>query len=321
VKSNADFIKTAKAIQEIVTDDKEWTDAITFQLGKREEFKDLYSDFINREQETKTCATKRALAHDIVEKTGDKYYGAKIYRQAQELTRNFNDFIKLGVCIHQDLGDTDWVKEIFTGLLEKCTTFSYYNELTDAIAATLKDDAWIKDIYKNIEKQSDGNSDRVKLATVAATRLNDKDWAKNLLASAEKDCHTPYDYTFVAGAYLRLLDDQDKAIALFEAAEAQCTDQTCYAGLFNLISGQTSDPSYLTRILLSARKKLTGFDDLLFLAETACIRLADTRLASDIYRQAEEKAGDNRQLSRLSTSLNQQLKDSARASGLLRKIA
>ncbi|MCA1795350.1 MAG: hypothetical protein LC660_16040 [Desulfobacteraceae bacterium] len=105
VKSNADFIKTAKAIQEVVTDDKEWTDAITFQLEKREEFKDLYADFINREQETKTCAAKRALAHEIVEKTGDTFYGAKIYRQAQELTRNFNDFIKLAKGIHADLKD------------------------------------------------------------------------------------------------------------------------------------------------------------------------------------------------------------------------
>ena len=153
VKSNADFIKTAKAIQEIVTDDKEWTDAITFQLEKREEFKDLYADFINREQETKTCATKRALAHEIVEKTGDTYYGAKIYRQAQELTRNFNDFIKLGVCIHEDLEDTTWVKDIFTDLLEKCSTLSYYDELTNTISATLKDDAWVKDIYKDLKNR------------------------------------------------------------------------------------------------------------------------------------------------------------------------
>jgi tetratricopeptide (TPR) repeat protein len=321
VKSNADFIKTAKAIQEVVTDDKEWTDAIAFQLEKREEFKDLYADFINREQETKTCATKRALAHEIVEKTGDKYYGAKIYRQAQALTRNFNDFIKLGVCIHQDLKDTEWVKEIFTSLLDKCVTLAYYDELTDAIADTLKDDAWIKEIYKNVETQCAGISDQVKLAAVVATKLNDRDWAKNLLAAAEENSRTPYDLTFVGGAYLRLLDDQDKAIALFEAAEAQCTDQASYAGLVNLVYGQTRDTSFLTRILLAAQKKLTGFDDLLFLAETACTRVADTQLASRLYARAEEKATDNRRLSRLATSLNQVMKDPARASRVLRKIA
>jgi hypothetical protein len=256
-----------------------------------------------------------------VEKTGDTYYGAKIYRQAQALTRNFNDFIKLGMCIHEDLNDTEWVKEIFTSLLDKCVTLAYYDELTDAIAATLKDDAWIKDIYKNVETQSTDNSDRVKLAAVVAEKLNDRDWAKNLLAAAEENSRTPYDLTFVGGAYLRLLDDQDKAISLFEAAEAQCTDQASYAGLINLIHGQTRDNSYLTRVLLSAQKKLTGFDDLLFLAETACTRVGDTQLAARIYARTEEKATDNHQLSRLATSLNQLMKDTARASGVLRKIA
>ena len=131
----------------------------------------------------------------------------------------------------------------------------------------------------------------MKLAAVVAKKLNDKDWAKNLLETAEQNCQTSYDLTFVGGAYLRLLEDQDKAIALFEAAEAQCTDQASYAGLINLIQGQTKDPSYLTRVLLSAQKKLTGFDDLLFLAETACVQLSDNQLASRIYRQAEERGG------------------------------
>lgn len=223
--------------------------------------------------------------------------------------------------IHQDLENTAWVKEIFTDLLEKCTTFSYYNELTDAITATLKDDAWIKDIYKTVEKQGTDNSERVKLAAVVAQKFNDKDWAKNLLEAAEQNSRTPYDLTFVGGAYLRLLDDQDKAIALFEAAEAQCTDQASYAGLISLIQGQTKDPAYLTRILLSAQKKLSNFDDLLFLAETACIQLTDSQPASRLYASAEGKATDNRQLSRLATSLNQLKKDSAWASRVLRKIA
>jgi hypothetical protein len=94
-----------------------------------------------------------------------------------------------------------------------------------------------------------------------------------------------------------------------------------YAGLINLVYGQTQEASFLTRILLSAWKKLTDFDDLLFLAETACARLRDTGLASRIYRSAEEKAENNRQLSRLATSLNQHLKDTAWASRVLRKIA
>jgi hypothetical protein len=161
----------------------------------------------------------------------------------------------------------------------------------------------------------------VKLAAVVAEKLNDRDWAKNLLAAAEQNSQTPYDLTFVGGAYLRLLDDQDKAISLFEAAEAQCTDQASYAGLINLVYGQTEDTSFLTRILLAAQKKLTGFDDLLFLAETVCVRAADTQLASRLYARAEAKATDIRQMSRLATSLDQVMKDKPRASSVLRKIA
>ncbi|MCF8090955.1 MAG: hypothetical protein K9K40_00665, partial [Desulfotignum sp.] len=321
VKSNADFIKTAKAIQEIVTDDKEWTDAITFQLEKREEFKELYADFINREQETRTCATKRALAHEIVEKTGDTFYGAKIYRQAQDLTRNFNDFIKLALCVHDDLGDDAWAKEIYTMLLEKCASLSHYTELTDAIAATLKDEKWIRSIYKDIEAKSTENSDLVKLAAIAVKKLKDTAWAKDLLQKAEAGCKTMYDYTFVAGAYLRLLEDREKAGELFEAAEATCTDQNSYARLITLVQGQTTDTAFLTRILISARQKLTGFEDMLFLAQTALIQLKDTQLAAQLYTLAEEKAGDPHRLSRLATSLGTQMDDSAWASRVLRKIS
>ena len=122
VKSNADFIKTAKAIQEIIKNDKEWTDAITFQLEKREEFKDLYSEFIVRESESKTSYPMRMLAGDVVAETGDIYYGAKLYKQAEELTVNFNDFIKLAFGIHKDLKDSEWVKSIYSELLEKCSS-------------------------------------------------------------------------------------------------------------------------------------------------------------------------------------------------------
>ncbi|HSL62494.1 MAG TPA: hypothetical protein VK885_11945, partial [Desulfotignum sp.] len=187
--------------------------------------------------------------------------------------------------------------------------------------ATLKDDAWIKDIYKDVEKQSTDNSDLVKLAAVAAEKLNDRDWAKDLLARAEAQSDTLNEYTLVAGAYLRLLDDREKAIALYEAAEAQCTDKVSYARLISLVHGQSADNSFVTRIVISARKKLTGFDDLLFLAETARILLADTGLASQIFSQAEATATDTRKLSRLATSLKDRMKDSAWASRVLRKIA
>ncbi|MFO7912313.1 MAG: hypothetical protein R6V15_09155, partial [Desulfotignum sp.] len=295
--------------------------AITFQLEKREEFKELYADFINREQETSTCATKRALAHEIVEKTGDTYYGAKIYRQAQDLTRNFNDFIKLALCIHDDLKDDAWVKEIYTMLLEKCVSLSHYMELTDAIAATLKDEKWIRNIYKDVEAKSTENSDLVKLAAVVVEKLNDTARAADLLQKAENSSKTMYDYTFVAGAYLRLLEDREKAGALFEAAEAICTDQKSYARLITLVQGQTTDTSFLTRILISAKQKLTGFEDMLFLAQTALIQLKDTQLAAQLYTLAEEKAGDTRRLSRLATSLENRMDDSAWASRVLRRIS
>jgi hypothetical protein len=180
---------------------------------------------------------------------------------------------------------------------------SYYNELTDAIAATLKDDAWIKDIYKDIEKQSAGISDLVKLAAVAVQKLNDREWAKALLGKAEKICTSLYDYTFVAGACLRLLDDQEKAIALFETAEAQCTDKPCYARLIDLVHGQSKDPAYVTRIVMSARKKLTGFDDLLFLAQTARMLLEIPSWHPRSIPRQKQKATDTRRQSRLATSL------------------
>ncbi len=85
-------------------------------------------------------------------------------------------------------------------------------------------------------------------------------------------------------------------------------------------SGSDQRPAYLTGFCYQP-EKLSNFDDLLFLAETACIQLTDSQPASRLYASAEGKATDNRQLSRLATSLNQLKKDSAWASRVLRKIA
>ncbi|MCA1795349.1 MAG: hypothetical protein LC660_16035 [Desulfobacteraceae bacterium] len=172
-----------------------------------------------------------------------------------------------------------------------------------------------------MEKKSTDISDLVKLAAVVVKKLNDTDWAADLLAKATEKCTTMKDYTFVAGAFIRLLGDREKAAALYETAEAQCTDKTSYSRLITLVHGQTTDTSFVTRMLISARQKLNGFEDLLFLAQTALALPKDKQMAAQIYAQAEEKANDTHRLSRLATSLESQMKDSAWASRVLRKIA
>jgi len=321
VKSNADFIKTAKAIQEIGKDDKEWVKAITFQLEKREEFKDLYADFIVRESECTTSFPMRILAGDVVEKTGDTYYGAKLYKQAQSLTINFNDFTKLAKNIHSDLKDNNWVKSIYTDLLGKCSSLSYYDELTSAIADTLKDEKWIREIYLDVEKKSQTKSDFVKLATIAVKKLDDKEMASELLGKARGKCTDLYDYCSVAGAALTWIDDREMANELYESAKGVCQTQKDYWYLLNQVKQYDSGSILLSTVLDSALEKLTSFNDLLFFAETAVSLLDDSSKAAEIYGMAEEKAISNGTLSMLGTSLKNRMDDSQWSSKVLRKIA
>ena len=78
--------------------------------------------------------------------------------------------------------------------------------------------------------------------------------------------------------------------------------------------------TFLTNIVQSARKKLTSFDDLLFLAEISLLQLNDPDTAEKIYAEAEEKAQSNNMLSKLATSLSNRMDDPKWSSRVLRKI-
>ena len=94
-----------------------------------------------------------------------------------------------------------------------------------------------------------------------------------------------------------------------------------YWYLLNQVKQYDSGSILLSTILDSALEKLTLFNDLLFLAETAVSLLDDSSKAAEIYGMAEEKAISNGTLSILGTSLKNRMDDSQWSSRVLRKIA
>ena len=320
VKNNDDFLKTADAILDVAKDDKAWTDAIAFQKAKREEFGKLYNDFALRENEILNCAPMRTLAGEVIKETGDTYYAAKLYKKAQGLTIHFSDFIKLSAAIHADLNDAEWVKGIYTELLDKCKSFGDYNTLTNAIQDTLGDSTWIKEIYAGLEKKAGGNSDLMKLAAVAIEKFNDKAWAEKLVGAVASKAQTVYDFTFAGSATLNLLGDMNGALALYKSAEGLCSTKQDYAGLVAFIKQQTGDKAILSELLSLGRQKLTEFSDLIFLAETFLIAAQDAENAAAVYEDAELNALTNEALSQLGTSVSGRLGDAKWASRILGKI-
>lgn len=320
VKNNDDFLKTADAILEVAKDDKAWTDAIAFQKGKREEFGKLYNDFALRENELITCAPMRTLAGEVMKETGDNFYAAKLYKKSEELTIYFSDFIKLAAAVHADLNDAEWIKGIYTALLDKCTSFGDYNTLTNAIQDTLGDSDWVKQIYAGLESKAGGNGDLIKLAAVAIDKFNDKAWAKKLVGAAAGKAKTVYDYTFAGSATLNLLNDSDGALSLYKSAEGLCRTKQDYAGLVALVKQQTSDKAILSELLILGRQKLTEFNDQIFLAETLLVDAQDAENAAAVYEDAEVNALTNDALSQLGTSVSSRLGDAKWASRILGKI-
>jgi len=320
VKNNDDFLKTADAILDVAKDDKAWTDAIAFQKAKREEFGKRYNDFALRENEITNCAPMRTLAGEVVQETGDTYYAAKLYKKSEDLTIHFSDFIKLSAAIHTDLNDGEWIKGIYTALLDKCKSFGDYNTLTNAIQDTLGDSAWVKDIYVGLEKKAAGNGDLMKLAAVAIDKFNDTAWAEKLVGAAAGKAKTVYDFTFAGSATLNLLGDRDGALALYKSAEGLCSTRQDYAGLVALVKQQTGDKTILSELLDLGRKKLTEFTDLIFLAETFLVDAQDAENAAAVYEDAELIALTNEALSQLGTSVSGRLGDAKWASRILAKI-
>jgi tetratricopeptide (TPR) repeat protein len=320
VRNNADFLKTADAILDVAKDDKAWTDSIAFQKAKREEFGKMYDDFALRENEITNCAPMRILAGEVFEKTGDNFYAAKLYKKTENLTIHFSDSIKLAAAIHADLNDAEWIKAIYTALLDKCKSFGDYNTLTNAIQDTLGDSAWVKTIYEGLEKKAKGNGDLMKLAAVAIDKFNDKEWAQKLITKAAGNAKTVYDFTFAGSATLNLIGDKEGALALYKSAEGLCSRKQDYAGLVTLVKQQTADKSILSELLVLGRQKLTDFSDQIFLAEALLVDAADAENAAAVYEEAELNALSNDALSQLGTSVSGRLGDAKWASRILGKI-
>ena len=72
VKTPADFKKTAEAVLKYA-DDEKWLSDTKLQLEKRETHKDLYAEFVKREQECIISTTMGRLAHDVMEQTGETW--------------------------------------------------------------------------------------------------------------------------------------------------------------------------------------------------------------------------------------------------------
>jgi hypothetical protein len=262
----------------------------------------------------------RILAGEVFKETGDNFYAAKLYKKSENLTVYFSDFIKLAAAIHADLNDAEWIKEIYTALLDKCKSFGDYNTLTNAIQDTLGDSAWVKEIYAGLEKKAKSNADLMKLAAAAIEKFNDKAWAQKLVGAVAGKAKTVYDFTFAGSVTLNLLDDRDGALALYKSAEGLCATKQDYAGLVVLVKQQTSDKAILSELLSLGRQKLTEFSDQLFLAETFLVDAQDAENAAAVYEEAELNALANDALSQLGTSLSGRLGDAKWASRVLAKI-
>jgi hypothetical protein len=285
VKTTGEFKTVAETILNY-TDDPQWIEDTKTQLEKREAHKELYTEFVKREQECLTPASLSTLAQEVIQATGDIPYTRKLYRKAETLSTYFPEKLSVAKAIHTNLQDSDWVRSIYVKLLETCDDDSKYNNLVDGILQTINDPNWVREIYTGFEAEAETEAHFVKLARLVFEKLDDREWAKRLLAQAEEKLSDRSGCVNLASVVQSLLGDAEWVKSIYRKADTYCNNWYDYDALFRSIEQNLKDRDLLMEAHRNAENKFKSAPDFTHLAESILQRFADLSWARRVYTSA-----------------------------------
>ena len=146
---------------------------------------DQIEDFKEKEKNAENDWDFRLLAEDVAEE-GDKDWARELYKKAEKLTEDCDDYITLAesVANENNLGDKDWARELYKKAEKLAENSDDYRRLADSVCSEdyLGDKDWARELYKKAEENAERLDDYITLAEsiVRDDNLGDKEWAKRL---------------------------------------------------------------------------------------------------------------------------------------------
>ena len=120
--------------------------------------KEQIEEFKQEEKESDDSSGYMYLAEEVAE-AGDKEWALKLYKKAEELAENKDDYESLAESVVDDdyLGDKKWARDLYKKAEELAEEMDDYEDLADSIEDYLGDEEWAEEIRKfDTRTNSDG---------------------------------------------------------------------------------------------------------------------------------------------------------------------
>ena len=248
------FVKVANAVLKY-SDDNTWKEEIKIQLDKREQFTDIYANFIKKESECSTSGCFRNLARKVLAETEDRAYCARLYEKAEERCCFFNDYLLLANEVHEHLGDRKRLEKIYRQMLANWDELPKINTIIEHFLSRLDNgERWAREIYHEKEDNCRVRGDFIRLAVSVFRATGDQEWARRLYRQAQQHCRSRAEYMVLAWSIHENFggDDWGWVISLYRKAFELCTDHLHFNQVIRSVIGTPNK-------ILEEHPALTGY--------------------------------------------------------------
>ena len=145
--------------------------------------KEQIEEFKQEEKESDDSSGYMYLAEEVAE-AGDKEWALKLYKKAEELAENKDDYESLAESVVDDdnVGDKEWALKLYKKAEELAEEMDDYQSLAESVVDDdyLGDKKWARDLYKKAEELAEEMDDYEDLADSIEDYLGDEEWAEEI---------------------------------------------------------------------------------------------------------------------------------------------
>ncbi len=249
------------------------------------------------------------IVADSIAEAGDKKWAKKVYKKAEEKSRDSLDFNWLAYSIIETLGDTNWARNIYIKAEDKSESSLELNWLAYSVFETLHDKGWAKNLYEKAENMPGNIRELCDLADSIHETLGEVHWVKKIYHLAEEKVEEYSDCHELADVIYKKLGDKGKPRELYRKAEDQATDGSDLHSLAESVYKNFTDKKWAVSLYRKAENKAQSSVDFCSLADSLYKNLNDKKWAFALYKKAENQAKTSCELRDLADSLCLELED------------
>ena len=246
---------------------------------------------------------------DSIAKAGDKKWAKKVYKKAEEKSRDSLDFNWLAYSIFETLGDTNWARSIYTKAADKSESSLELNWLAYSIFETLHDKEWAKNLYEKAANMQGNIRELCDLADSIHETLGEAHWVEKIYHLAKEKAEEYSDCHELADVIYKKFGNKEKPRELYKKAEEKATDGSDLHSLAESIYKNLADKKWAKSLYSKAEKKAQSSGDFCSLADSLYKNLNDKKWAFALYKKAESQAKTSCELRDLADNLCLGLED------------